>query len=304
MTYFDHAYENVCDLILSQGIWDKGTNVRTVWEKDGLPAYSQAYRKISLFFNNEEVPLLSQKYVAWKTAIKEGLQWIWQEKSNSVDRLNEMGVHIWDQWKLPDGSIGKAYGYQLGKKKKKVKVDNTLASMIESGYLSGYEFAGNAHEVYLDQVDYLLYQLKVNPSSRRHITMLWNWDDMDEMSLTPCVYETQWIVQEGKLHLVVGIRSNDIALGNPFNVFQYYVIQRCIAQVTGYELGTLEFDIKMPHIYERHVEGIKHQLTLPKHEAPTLWINPEIKSFYDFKLDDFKLENYKWEEKINFEVAI
>lgn len=304
MTYFDHAYENVCDLILSQGIWDKGTNVRTVWEKDGLPAYSQAYRKISLFFNNEEVPLLSQKYVAWKTAIKEGLQWIWQEKSNSVDRLNEMGVHIWDQWKLENGTIGKAYGYQLGKKKKKVKVDNTLADMIKSGYLSGYAFAGNAHEVYLDQVDYLLYQLKVNPSSRRHITMLWNWDDMDEMSLTPCVYETQWIVQEGKLHLVVGIRSNDIALGNPFNVFQYYVIQRCIAQVTGYELGTLEFDIKMPHIYERHVEGIKHQLTLPKHEAPTLWINPEIKSFYDFKLDDFKLENYKWEEKINFEVAI
>lgn len=309
MSMYDNLYGELCNAVLEKGIWDKDMDVRPVWESDGKPAHTISLRRLGFTLHNDEhgeVPLLSQKHVAWKTSLKELIQWMWQEKSNSVDRLNELGVHIWDQWRLPDGTIGKAYGYQLGKKKKKVEVTNALKGMISTGYLSDFDLSpdGNLEYVYLDQVDYLLYQLKVDPASRRHIVMLWNWDDIDGMALTSCVYETQWFVQEGKLHMYVGIRSNDLALGNPFNVFQYYVLQRLIAQVTGLEMGESDFDIRNPHIYERHVEGIKHQLSLPKHPAPTLWINPEIKSFYDFTMDDIKLENYKWEEKIKFEVSV
>lgn len=301
MSQADIVYSKICKEILDNGIWDKGTEVRTRWESDGTPAYSKAIRKATMFFDNSEVPILTSKKVGVQTPIKEGLKWIWQDKSNDVEALNKMGVHIWDNWRRLDNSIGKAYGYQLGKKTKKVYWNQALETMLVNGYLSGCEEF--VDHVLLDQVDYLLYQLKVNPSSRRHITMLWNWDDIDDMALTPCVYETQWILQENKLHLVVGIRSNDMALGNPYNIYQYSIIQRCIAQVTGYELGTIEFEIKIPHIYERHIEGIQHQLTLPTYEAPTLWINPEIKSFYDFKIEDIRIENYQCGPSIFYEVA-
>jgi thymidylate synthase len=158
--------------------------------------------------------------------------------------------------------------------------------------------------VFVDQVDYLLYQLKENPSSRRHITSLWNINDLDFMALQPCVWNTHWQVLEGKLHLTVGVRSNDFALGNPFNVFQYYVLQRMIAQVTGYELGTLTFNIDNVHLYERHLEPLQEQIQREQYNAPELWINPEITNFYDFTIDDFKLINYKHGDKLEMEVAI
>jgi len=230
-------------------------------------------------FDNSEVPILTTKKVAWKTAIKE-LLWIWQLKSNDVQVLNDMGVHIWDQWRLEDGTIGAAYGYQLGKKNRAV----------------------NGQKV--DQVDYLLHQLQHNPSSRRHLTMLWNPDDLDGMALTPCVYETQWYVKEGKLSLEVRARSNDMALGNPFNVFQYNVLQRMIAQVLGYELGEYIFNIGDCHIYTRHIDNLNIQMKREQYEAPKLWINPDIKNFYDFTIDDFKLIDYKHGDKLTFEVAV
>ncbi|MEE5181063.1 thymidylate synthase [Bacillus subtilis] len=158
--------------------------------------------------------------------------------------------------------------------------------------------------VFLDQVNYLIYQLMTNPASRRHITTLWNPDDLDGMSLTPCVYETQWHVKGGKLHLEVRCRSNDMALGNPFNVFQYNVLQRMIAQVTGLELGEYIYHIGDAHIYDRHVEAIKEQMERKSFSAPKLWINPEVKNFYDFTIDDFKLIDYKHGDTIKMEVAI
>lgn len=282
MSDFDLQYGAICREIISDGEWDKGQDVRPKWETDKTPAYTKSLVSTRMFFDNLHVPIATQKYVAWKTAIKE-IFWIWVLKSNRISTLQSMGVNIWDNWMLPDGTIGKAYGYQL---RKKVRT------------LDGKK---------VDQVDYLLHQLKHNKHSRRLVVTLWNPDDLDEMALEPCVWATQWIVRKNVLHLEVTVRSNDMALGNSFNVFQYYVLQRMIAQVSGLEVGTLQFDIKNPHIYERHIPGIQEQLTLPTYPAPEIKINPDVLNFYDFKPEDIQLIGYAPGEnagpKIYFETA-
>ena len=282
MNQADLQYGKIVKEIIENGYNDFDEKVRTVW-LDGTPAHTLSSIGHSMRFDNTQVPILSTKKVAWLTAIKE-LLWIWQMKSNVVQDLRDMGVNIWNEWEQEDGTIGKAYGYQLGK----------LNRLISDKFAS----------CLLDQVDYLLYQLRHNPSSRRHITMLWNPDELDEMALTPCVYETQWHVKNNKLHLEVRCRSNDMALGNPFNVFQYNVLQRMIAQVLGYELGEYIYHIGDAHVYTRHIEGLQEQINRESFETPTLWINPRVKNFYDFTIDDFKLINYQHGKKISFEVAI
>lgn len=278
MSLADKYYQELIKDINANGIWDKDQNVRTKW-KDGTPAYTKSVIAKQLKFNNSEIPILTQKRVAWKTAIKE-LLWIWQMKSNKVQDLRDMGVNIWNEWELEDGTIGKAYGYQLGKK-----------NQIIDG-------------LYVDQVDYLIYQLKNNPSSRRHITTLWNPDDIPEMSLTPCVWKTQWLIKENKLSLIVEARSNDIGLGHPFNVFQYNILQRMMAQICNYDLGEYIYQIGDAHIYERHITPLNEQILNKEYNAPTLWINPNINNFYDFTINDFKLLNYNHGPTINMEVAI
>ncbi|ATF13513.1 thymidylate synthase [Brevibacillus brevis X23] len=277
MSNFDIQYNQLINDIIQNGEWDNDQPVRAKW-LDGEPAYTRSVISKKLQFDNTEVPILTTKQVYWKTAIKE-LLWIWQKKSNKVQVLRDMNCRIWDEWELPDGTIGKAYGYQLGQKCRKVNGEM------------------------LDQVDYLLWSLKNNPS-RRMMTTLWDKNDLDSMSLTPCVWKTNWIVKQGKLHLIVGIRSNDMALGNPFNVFQYYVLQRMITQVTGYSLGNLTFDIDDCHIYDRHLNALREQIERRSYDSPTLWINPEVKSFYDFTSDDFALIDYKYHPSTKMEVAI
>lgn len=201
-------------------------------------------------------------------------------KSNRVQDLRNVGVNIWNNWERQDGTIGHAYGYVLSKK----------CRSLNGGLV--------------DQVDMLLHELKHNPASRRHIVTLWDPNELDNMVLAPCVYETQWLVKEGKLHTIVGVRSNDVGIGGPFNYFQYSVLQRMIAQVTGYKIGTLTFEIRDAHIYERHIQLLAEQLSLPQYQAPTLWMNPTIKSFYDFTIDDFQLLNYKHGPLIQMELAI
>lgn len=292
LSNFDLQYKMLIEDIMENGVWDTEQYVRAKWTDD-TPAYSKSVISKKLHFDNMEVPILTTKQVYWKTAIKE-LLWIWQKKSNRVQDLRDMGVSIWDEWELPDGTIGKAYGYQLGKPCR--SIPSQLVQYKQ--HLLAVDYGK------LDQVDYLIWSLKNNPSSRRHITTLWDKDDLDEMSLTPCVWKTNWLVKGRKLHLIVGIRSNDMALGNPFNVFQYYVLQRMVAQVTGYELGTLTFDIDDCHLYDRHIEPIKEQIKREPYPAPTLWINPDVKDFYDFTPDDFKLIDYKYHPAIKMEVAI
>lgn len=277
MSNFDIQYNLLINDIIQNGEWDTDQPVRAKWE-DGDSAFTKSVISKKLHFDNMEVPILTTKRVYWKTAIKE-LLWIWQMKSNKVQDLRDMNCQIWDEWQLSDGTIGKAYGYQLGQK------------------------CRNVNGELLDQVDYLIWSLKNNPS-RRMITTLWDKNDLDEMALTPCVWKTNWIVKQKKLHLIVGIRSNDMALGNPFNVFQYYVLQRMIAQVTGYTLGTLTFDIDDCHLYDRHLDALSKQIEREPYPAPTLWINPEVKNFYDFSIDDFKLIGYEHHPSISMEVAI
>lgn len=302
----DIQYKRVIETILKDGVDDFEQNVRTVW-KDGVPAHTISTIAQSMRFDNSEVPLLTTKRVAWKTAIKE-LLWIWQKKSNRVQDLRDMGVNIWNEWEQEDGTIGKAYGYQLGKKNRKVLNDDILWDMYKDGSISslsiGNEDGRPSLYAFIDQVDYLIYQLKTNPASRRHITMLWNPDDLDDMSLTPCVYETQWHVKKGKLHLEVRCRSNDMPLGNPFNVFQYNVLQRMIAQVVGLELGEYIFHIGDAHVYDRHINNIEEQISRESFEAPKLLINQFVTSFYDFKIEDFELLDYEYGEKVYFEIAI
>jgi thymidylate synthase len=300
----DVYYNQIVQDVILKGVWDTGMDVRPKW-KDGTPAHSKSMIGYSLRFDNSEVPILTGKKVFWEAAIQEAPMWIWKLKSNVVQKLRDLGSNIWNEWELPDGTIGKAYGYQLGKINRKVRLTNQLEKLINSGFLSdNHRYDEDGKHVWLDQVDYLLYQLKVNPSSRRHITMLWNPDDLDAMSLTPCVYETQWHVKEGKLYLEVRARSNDLGLGHPFNVFQYNVLQRMFAQVLGLELGEYIYHIGDAHVYDRHIPILTEQLNAETYEAPTLWINPEVKSFYDFTIDDFKLENYQHGPYRRMEVAI
>ncbi|GED72340.1 thymidylate synthase 1 [Brevibacillus reuszeri] len=296
MSIADIKYKELISDIIQNGEWDNDKQVRAIW-LDGKPAYTKSVISKKLQFDNTEVPILTTKQVYWKTAIKE-LLWIWQIKSNRVQDLRNMNFHIWNEWEIQEGewkgTIGAAYGYQLGKPCRAIPSQ----TIEQDKYNVGIDYPK------IDQVDYLLWSLKNNPSSRRHLTTLWDKDDLDEMSLTPCVWKTNWIIKRGKMHLVVGIRSNDLALGNPFNVFQYYVLQRMIAQVTGYELGTLTFDIDDCHLYDRHQEALIEQIKRDPYPAPTLWIKPEIKNFYDFTIDDFKLIDYKYHPSIKMEVAI
>lgn len=297
----DIQYNSIVEDIIKNGTWDKDQNVRAVWA-DGTPAYTKSVISRQMRFDNKEIPILTSKKVAWQSAIKE-LLWIWQMKSNRVQDLRDMGVKIWNEWEREDGTIGKAYGYQLGKRNRVIhfSTDTTTIWGRDGEFILDEPIKGFRM---VDQVDYLLHSLKNNPASRRHITTLWNPDDLDDMALTPCVYETQWYVRENKLHLEVRSRSNDMALGNPFNIFQYNVLQRMIAQVTGYELGEYIYNIGDAHVYSRHVDGLKEQISRDLYDTPELLINPDVKSFYDFTIDDFKLVNYKYGASIPFEVAI
>jgi thymidylate synthase len=274
MSKADLIYNEVVSDIIQNGIWDKDQKVRTVWA-DGSPAHTKSLISKQMAYNQNpsqhEVPIQTTKKVAWKKAIEEMLRFYVQRTSNVE------GLKIWDEWMREDGTIGRAYGYQLGKLVRTGKVreldDDTL------------------HYQTMNQVHRLVNGLNTDPASRRHIISLWNIDDLWDMALYPCVWHSQWLVKEGRLHGIVGIRSNDMALGNPFNVFQYYVLQRMLAQVTGWDVGSLTFNINDAHVYERHVAPLIQQLELQPFEAPKLWINQYVKNFDDFTIDDFILVN-------------
>lgn len=220
----------------------------------------------------KEFPILTTKFVAFKTAVQEML-WIWQQQSNDVTWLNDRNIHIWDNWTDENNTIGKAYGYQIAKYK---------------------------------QLDNLINTLKTNPQDRRMIVSLWNIEDLPEMTLQPCAFQTIWDVSDDKLNCLLIQRSGDIPLGVPFNTTQYAVLVHLIAQVADLKPGLLTHVINNAHIYENQVEGMKLQLTRSNeaYAAPKLWINPDIVDFYKFTIDDIKLIDYKHGEKIKMEVSV
>ena len=257
--------ENMRD-ILENGVWDTGLSVRPHWD-DGTPAHTiKKFGIVNRYDLQKELPILTIRRTAFRSCIDE-LLWIWQKKSNNVHDLHS---HIWDSWADETGSIGKAYGYQLAQK-----------AIYKEG-----EF---------DQVDRVLFDLKNNPASRRIMTNIYNFADLHEMHLYPCAYSMTFNVSGDMLNGILNQRSNDMLTANNWNVLQYAVLLMMFAQVSGLKAGELVHVIADAHIYDRHIPIVREILDKPRHPAPRLYIDPDVKDFYDFTLDSFRLENYEYE---------
>lgn len=269
MSIADDIFIKNCKDILESGFSTENEKNRPHWE-DGSPAFTiKKFGVVNRYDLSKEFPILTLRYTNWKAAIDEIL-WIWQKKSNKVSELNS---HIWDEWTGEDGTIGKAYGYQLGVKHK---------------YKEGM----------FDQVDRVLYDLKNNPFSRRIMTNIYTFADLHEMNLYPCAYSMTFNVTGNKLNAILNQRSQDTLMANNWNVVQYAVLVHMFAQVSGLEAGELVHVISDMHIYNRHTDMVKKLIERKPFNAPKLFINKDIKDFYDFTVDDFKLEGYEHGESL------
>ena len=265
MSKADKIFIETCRDILDNGVWDTEFDVRPVWA-DGEKAHTiKKFGVVNRYNLEEEFPIITLRQTYYKSAIDE-LLWIWQKKSNNVHDLKS---HIWDSWADESGSIGKAYGYQLGVKHK---------------YKEGM----------FDQVDRVLYDLKNNPSSRRIMTNIYTFADLSEMNLYPCAYSVTFNVANGRLNAILNQRSQDTLTANNWNVVQYAILVHMFAQVSGLKAGELVHVIADAHIYDRHIPLVEEILKNPQYDAPKLKINPDVKNFYDFTVDDFVLEDYKF----------
>ncbi len=264
MSLADHIFISMCQDILDNGFSDEGTEVRPRWT-DGAPAHTRKkFGVVNRYDLSKEFPILTLRPTNLKNAVDEIL-WIWQKKSNNIHDLNS---HIWDAWADEAGSIGKAYGYQLG---------------VKHRYKEGM----------FDQVDRVLYDLKHNPSSRRIMTNLYNHDDLHAMNLYPCAYSMTFNVSGNTLNAILNQRSQDVLVANNWNVVQYAVLVHMFAQVSGLKVGELVHVIADAHIYDRHEPLIRELVQRQPKPAPRLVINPDIRNFYEFKVSDFVLEGYE-----------
>ena len=275
MSKADKLFVSMCRDILDNGTDTQGEKVRPHWP-DGKPAYTiKKFGVVNRYNLQEEFPAMTLRKTAIKTAIKEIL-WIWQQKSNNI---HDLDAHIWDEWADPDGSIGKAYGYQLG---------------VKHQYKEG-EF---------DQVDRLIYDLKHTPFSRRMLTNIYNHADLHEMNLYPCAFQTIWNVTQKKggdkltLNMVLVQRSQDVLAANNWNVVQYAALLMMIAQVCDMQAGELMHVIADAHIYDRHVPLIEELISRKQYKAPKVTLDPTVNDFYDFTADSFKIEDYETGEQI------
>ena len=264
MSYADQVFRRNCEDILKNGVWDTELAVRPRWE-DGTPAHTvKKFGIVNRYDLRKEFPILTLRRTYWKSAVDE-LLWIWQKKSNNV---HDLSSHIWDAWADESGSIGKAYGYQLG---------------VKHQYKEGM----------FDQVDRVLYDLKHDPASRRILTNLYNFADLHEMALYPCAYSMTFNVSGDTLNAILNQRSQDMLAANNWNVVQYAVLVHMMAQVSGLKAGELVHVIADAHIYARHVPIIEQMLSEPEKPAPAFFIDPSVKDFYAFTKDSFRLEGYE-----------
>ena len=272
MAYADQIFRQTCLDILQNGVKDDDLTVRPHWE-DGAPAHTiKKFGVVNRYDLSKEFPILTLRRTYWKSAVDE-LLWIWQKKSNNV---HDLSSHIWDAWADETGSIGKAYGYQLG---------------VRHHYKEGD----------MDQVDRVLYDLKHNPASRRILTNIYNFADLHEMALYPCAYSMTFNVSGDTLNAILNQRSQDMLAANNWNVVQYAVLVHMFAQVSGLKAGELVHVIADCHIYDRHIPIIERMLQEPEHPAPAFAVDPSVTDFYAFTKDSFRLENYEYspfEEKI------
>lgn len=276
MSKADGIFVNMCQDIIDNGFSSEGQKVRPRWEDGTLAHTIKQFGVVNRYNLQEEFPALTLRPTPIKTAVGEML-WIWQKKSNNIKDLN---AKIWDSWADEEGSIGKAYGYQLGKK---------------------YKFAQGE----MDQVDNVIWQLKNTPYSRRIMTNIYNFEDLSEMNLEPCAYSMTFNVTGDTLNAILNQRSQDILAANNWNVVQYSVLLMMMAQVSGLKAGELVHVIADAHIYDRHIPIIKELITRPQYPAPKVRINPNIKDFYDFTVDDIEVTDYMKNEQVrNIPVAI
>lgn len=276
MSLADNIFIDMCKDVIENGTSTEGEKVRPVWE-DGTSAYTiKRFGVVNRYDLRKEFPALTLRKTALKSAMDEIL-WIWQKKSNNVHDLNS---HIWDEWADEDGSIGKAYGYQLGKK---------------------YTFKQGE----MDQVDNVLWQLKNDRYSRRILTNMYNFDDLSEMNLEPCAYSVTFNVKGDTLNAILNQRSQDILTANNWNVVQYSLLLMMMANVSDLKAGELVHVISDAHIYDRHVDIVKELIARPQYPAPKVTLNPEVKNFYDYTVDDLTVENYEHNPQVkNIPVAI
>ena len=282
MSLADKIFIDMCQDILDNGVSTEGEKVRPHWE-DGTSAYTiKKFGVVNRYDLSKEFPAITLRKTAIKSCTDEML-WIWQLKSNHV---NDLHSHVWDEWADETGSIGKAYGYQMGVKHK---------------YKEGM----------FDQVDRVIYDLKNNPFSRRIMTNIYVHQDLSEMHLYPCAYSMTFNVTQKKgddkltLNAILNQRSQDILAANNWNVCQYAVLMHMLAQVCDMRVGELVHVIADAHIYDRHIPIIKELIQRPTYDAPTFWLNPDVKDFYEFTRNDVRLDNYVTGPQIqNIPIAI
>ena len=275
MSLADQIFIDMCKDILENGTSTQGEKVRPKWP-DGTPAYTiKRFGVVNRYNLQEEFPLLTLRRTALKSATDEML-WIWQQKSNNIHDLHS---HIWDEWADEDGSIGKAYGYQMG---------------VKHQYREGM----------MDQVDRVIYDLKHNPFSRRIMTNIYVHQDLHEMNLYPCAYSMTFNVTQKKgesrltLNAILNQRSQDILAANNWNVVQYSVLMHMLAQVCDMQVGELVHVIADAHIYDQHIPIIEELIKRPAFDAPRFVFNPEVRDFYQFTRHDVSVENYRTGEQI------
>ena len=280
MALADKYFKEEVNKLLTEGFNDKDYEVRPKWP-DGTPAHTiKTFCAVRRYDLSKEFPALTLRTQAFKGVVRE-LLWMWQKKSNVVNELGKSAA-IWRAWERPDGTIGKTYGYQLGQ-------------------VHHYEYGD------FDQVDNLIYLLKNKPMDRRMIVTMWNPADLHDMALPPCVYESLWYVADGKLNCTLIQRSGDLlaaAASGGWDTMEYAILVHMLAQVCGYQVGELVHIVDNLHIYDRHTDAVRECLGNPEYPAPKLWINPEVKDFYAFTEDDFRLDNYQSTKlTTKFEVA-
>jgi thymidylate synthase len=276
MSYADKVFIDMCTNIIEEGNSSEGTVVRPKWD-DGVMAHTiKQFGVVNRYDLSKEFPIMTIRPTAFKSAIDEIL-WIWQKKSNNVNELNS---RIWDAWADASGSIGKAYGYQLG---------------IKHQYSEGM----------FDQVDRVLYDLKHQPYSRRIMTNIYVHEDLWQMNLYPCAYSMTFNVTGNKLNGILNQRSNDVLVANNWNVVQYAVLLHMFAMVSNLQVGELVHVIADAHIYDRHIPIVKELIQRKTYDAPEFRIKRKVTDFYDFKVEDFELLDYKKNPQIkNIPVAI
>lgn len=276
MSFADKVFIDTCKNILQNGFWDTDLDVRPKWD-DGTPAHTvKLFGVVNRYDLSKEFPAQTIRKTFIKSAVDE-LLWIWQKKSNNIA---DLGSHVWDQWADENGSIGKAYGYQLG---------------VKHHYKEGD----------MDQVDRVLYDLKHNPQSRRILTNIYVHQDLSEMALHPCAYSMTFNTSGNKLNAILNQRSQDMLAANAWNVAQYAALVHMFAQVSGLEVGEFVHVIADAHIYDRHVPIVEELISRTPYDAPEFVMNKDITDFYQFTKNDFALENYQYHDfNAKIEVAV